>query len=81
MEKLMAGDMATLEGGKEFIVFSQLMYKGGDYVYLMSNFKPLEIMFARQVVNGAELDLQIVTNQEEKKELLKEFLKQNKMPM
>ena len=79
MEKLVTGDLATLEGGKEFIVFSQVVYKGENYVYLMSNFTPLEIMFARQVVKGNELDLQIVTNQNEKKELLKVFLQQNQV--
>ena len=79
MEKLMAGDMATLSDGKQFIVFAQTMYNGGDYVYLMSNFKPVEIMFARQVVNGNNLDLQVVTDQEEKKVLLKVFLQENKI--
>ena len=79
MEKLVAGDLATLNGDKEFIVFAQTMHKGEDYVYLMSNFTPLEIMFAKQIVNGNDVDLQVVTNQEEKKELLKIFLQQNKV--
>ena len=78
MEKLKAGDLATLSGGKEYIVFAQTMYNGEDFVYLMSNFIPLEIMFARQIVNGDDLELKVVSSQEEKKELLKVFLKQNK---
>ena len=78
MEKLVAGDLATVSDGKEYIVFAQTMYKGSDYVYLMSNFTPLEVMFAKQVIDGGNLDLQIVSNQEEKKELLKVFLQQHK---
>lgn len=79
MEKLMAGDMATLSDGKQFIVFAQTMYNGADYVYLMSNSKPVEIMFAKQVVTGNDLDLQVVADQEEKKVLLKVFLQENKI--
>ena len=78
MEKLVVGDLATLSGGKEFVVFAQTNYNGEDYVYLMSNFTPLEIMFARQIVNGDNLDLQVVVNQDEKKALLKVFMQQNK---
>lgn len=78
MEKLIAGDLATMSDGKEYIVFAQTTYKGEDYVYLMSNFTPLEVMFAKQVVAGENLDLQVVSNQDEKKELLKLFMQQAK---
>lgn len=78
MEKLVAGDLATMSDGKEYIVFAQAMYNGEDYVYLMSNFTPLEIMFAKQVASGENLDLQVVSNQDEKKALLKVFMQQAK---
>ena len=73
MEKLVAGDIATIEGGKEYIAFSTATMDGKDYVYLMSNFKPLEIRFARQYLDNGVLKLEVVNDQTEKQRLLELF--------
>lgn len=73
MEKLEFGEVAVLEDGKEYIVFQTLEKDGKNYVYLVSNFKPLEVKFAVQELINGELLLNIVENQEEKEGLLEEF--------
>ena len=78
MEKLEVGEIAVIEDNKEYIVFSRLNDNGFDYVYLMSNFKPLEIKFAKQILNGDNLELEIVSNKEEKQRLLTLFKQNNK---
>ena len=50
MEKLEFGEVAVIDNGKEYIVFQTLEKDGKDYVYLVSNFKPLEVKFAVQEI-------------------------------
>lgn len=76
MEKLKFGEVAVLENNKEYVVFSQIEHNGIDYVYLMSNFKPLEVRFAKQIMDGNDLKLDIVSDQKEK-EMLLELFKNN----
>ena len=64
------GDLIILENGKEYVCFDKIMSEGIDYLYLMSNFKPLEIRFAK-VINEDEIE--IIYNQEEKEKILKLF--------
>ncbi|MGN1371448.1 MAG: hypothetical protein ACI4XM_04170 [Candidatus Coprovivens sp.] len=73
MEKLEFGETAVLENGKEYVCFANLEENGVDYVYLVSNFKPLEVRFAKQVMNGEELLLEIVQDQALKEHLLELF--------
>ena len=73
MEKLEFGEVAVIDNGKEYIVFQTLEKDGKDYVYLVSNFKPLEVKFAVQEIVDGELLLRVVESQEEKEQLLEEF--------
>lgn len=43
--KIERGEIITLDNNKEHICFCTIREEGQDYVYLMSNFKPLEIRF------------------------------------
>lgn len=78
MEKLVKGETCELDNGKNYIVYSQIDYNGNDYVYLISNFKPLEIRFAKQYMEEDELKLELVTDQKEKQTLLEIFNENNK---
>lgn len=73
MEKLEFGETAVLEDGKEYICFASLEENGVDYVYLVSNFKPLEVRFAKQIINNGDLLLEIVQDQALKEHLLELF--------
>lgn len=73
MEKLEFGETAVLEDGKEYVCFASLEENGIDYVYLVSNFKPLEVRFAKQVITDEELLLEIVQDQTLKEHLLELF--------
>ena len=75
MEKIEFGETIELEDGREFICFGQIEENGNDYVYLMSNYKPLEIRFAKQVKSGEELKLEMVNDRNLKERLL-ELLKE-----
>ena len=73
MENIKFGEIAVLEDGKEFICFSSLDYNDNNYVYLVSNYKPWEVRFAKQINDGHTLKLEIVTDKDEKEKLLELF--------
>ena len=73
MEKLEFGETAVLENGKEFICFKTLTEDGVDYAYLVSNYKPVEVRFAKQTIVNGELLLEIVEDQDLKERLLELF--------
>ena len=73
MEKLEFGETAVLEDGTEYVCFARLEENGEDYVYLVSNFKPLKVRFAKQNLVDGELRLEIVHDQEIKQHLLELF--------
>ena len=75
MEKLSFGEIAILENNKQYVVFFNTNFEGNDYVYLMSNFKPIEVVFAKQIQVDGELRLEPVTDQRVKEALLEEFKK------
>ena len=73
MEKLEFGETAVLENGKEYICFATITENNIDYAYLVSNFKPLEVRFAKQILNNGELALEIITDQPLKEHLFNLF--------
>jgi len=75
MEKLKFGEAAVLEDGKEYSCFATLEENGIDYVYLVSNFRPLEVRFAKQILTDGILQLEIISNQELKEHLFNLFQK------
>ena len=52
--KLEIGELITLENNKEYICIKKTTFEGKDYVYLVSNFKPLEIRFAEESIENKE---------------------------
>lgn len=73
MDLLEVGEIAELEDGKEFICIAKKELNGRSYVYLMSNYKPLEVRFATQYIENGELKIMIVESHEEKVKLLSLF--------
>ena len=73
MEKVETGEIIELDNGKEYICFSTLQDEGKEYIFLMSNFKPLEIRFARQYEQDGEILLEIVGDRATKERLLALF--------
>ncbi len=72
--KVNKGELITLDNDKEYICFSTISDGGQEYVYLMSNFKPLEVKFASQkITENGEIELEIVNDTEEKQRLLELF--------
>lgn len=71
--KIEIGEIITLSNNKEYICFSTATENGKDYVYLISNFKPLEIKFGEQLIEGQDLNIRIINNIEEKQNLLNLF--------
>lgn len=74
MEFLEPGEIATLEENKEFICLATKNFNGNNYVYLISNYKPLEVRFCRQYIDNRVLKMDIITDPNLKKELLELFI-------
>lgn len=75
--KLETGEVVLLDDNKEYICFGKKQWNGNDYAYLVSNFKPLQIFFAKENIVGKEIQLDLVTDSKEKEELLKIFQDNN----
>lgn len=73
MEKLEFGETAVMEDGKEYVCFGQIEEDGADYVYLVSNSKPLEVRFAKQMVVDNAVQLEIVEDKDLKLRLYELF--------
>lgn len=73
MEKLEFAETAVLENGKEYVCFATIQENGEDYVFLVTNSKPLEVRFAKQVLTDGVLELQIVEDQQLKLHLFEIF--------
>lgn len=74
--KIETGKIITLSNNKEYICFSTLNDNGKEYIYLMSNFKPLEIKFGEQIVENGKINIRIINETQEKQKVLNLF--QNK---
>ncbi len=73
MDKIKFGETIELENGKEYVCFGELMDDGVDYVYLVSNKMPIEVIFAKQTMSEDDIKLSIVTDKDEKQKLLDLF--------
>ena len=74
MELLETGEIATVEENKEFICLAAKELNGSNYVYLISNYKPLEVRFCKQYIDNGVLKMDIITDPDLKKELLNLFV-------
>ena len=78
--KIEEGEIVELDNGKEYVVYSVIPENENNYVYLMSNFKPVEMMFAKEIVSDDnDISLEVIHNQEEKQKVLELFKNQNYM--
>ena len=68
--KIVEGEIIPLSNNKEYICLKTLTKDDVDYMYLMSNFKPLEVKFAKQNIVNGEVEITIINNQAEKEQLL-----------
>lgn len=73
MDKLKYGETVVLEDGKEYTCFANLEDNGKEYVFLISNSKPVEVRFAEQRLVSGELQIKIILNKELKIYLLNKF--------
>lgn len=60
---------------KEYIVYSVIKEENTNYYYLMSNFKPLEIKFAKSVEETNNDELILINEQQEKLKVFDLFKK------
>lgn len=71
------GQVIILDNQKEYICVQNILQEDINYLYLVSNFKPLEVRFAKQNSNSNDLSIEIINNNQEKIELLKMFQEKN----
>lgn len=61
---------------KEYICVSSKSYQDEIYYFLMSNFKPIDVKFAKKTESNDEIKLEIINNIEQKQTLLELFSKE-----
>lgn len=67
------GEIIELDNNLEYVVMAVTEYKGDSYVFLLSNFKPVDVMFAKQIPTEEQVELTIVEDRETKEALLEIF--------
>lgn len=73
------GQIVLLEDNKEYICVQNIIKDNENFLYLVSNFKPLEVRFAKQIQNSNDFSLEIINNKDQKIELLKLFQNNSEM--
>jgi len=73
MEGIVVGEIVVLEDQKEFICYRKIQDGGKNYLFLVSNFKPVEVFFAEEVLEGGVLCVRKIYDTDEKKRLLALF--------
>ena len=69
--KLEKGEIITLDNNEEYICANIINYEGTDYVYLISNFKPVKVKFARvKYLENNNLSVVLINDQKQKQALL-----------
>lgn len=59
--------------GKKYICFKIAYYLDTKFVYFISDTKPVEIKFAKEIIDGEELKMEIINNPDEKEFALSLF--------
>ena len=73
MERINFGEVIELENCEEYICFSKIEEDGKHYVFLLSNFKPLVVKFAEEIVDGDQIGIRLVEDPELKAHLFEVF--------
>jgi len=71
--KINKGEIILLDNKKEYICISTIINEKIKYIYLISNFKPIEIKFGK--INNNEIT--IINDKNEKIKVLKLFQNKN----
>jgi len=73
MNNLKIGNIVNLEENKEYIIAATAKKNNFNYLYLITSEEPYKVKFAKVIIKGNEIDLEIVCENKEKEELLKLF--------
>lgn len=71
MHKIMENEILTLDNEEEYICISRFENNNITYLALISNKKPITFRFAKEIVDGNNITLEIIYDQEEKERVLK----------
>ncbi|MBP3841132.1 MAG: hypothetical protein IK997_03275 [Bacilli bacterium] len=71
MNKIMESEILTLENNEEYICVARIEDNEDSYLALISNTKPISFRFAKEIIEGDDVTLEIVYDQDEKEKVLK----------
>lgn len=75
MKKIMESEILTLDDNKEFICIARMNEGSTTYLALVSNYRPLEFRFAKEIIEGNDISLEIIYDQEEKEKVFNLYQK------
>lgn len=59
--------------GKEYVVYSKINDKNDTYLFLISNFRPIEIKIAKVLSNEPDIELELIEEKLEKERIIALF--------
>lgn len=71
---LEVGEIVKLDNNKEYIVVNTITLHNLRYVFLISNFKPLDIVIATEKIKDENIVLDEITNNDELDYILSQFV-------
>ena len=73
MEGFAVGEIINIGDQKEFICYKKVQENDKTYLFMISNFKPLEVFFAEEIVDEDTVKIRKIGDCEEKQKVLALF--------
>ena len=70
MNKIMEGEILTLDNNEEYICIARIENGEDNYLALISNAKPLQFRFAKEIIEDKDVSLEIIYDEDEKQKVL-----------
>lgn len=67
------GEIILLDNGKEFIILDEIEDNNSVYLFLMSNYKPLEIKMLKKKSEGDQVSLETFNDPKLKEKLMRQM--------
>lgn len=75
MEKIKIGESIKLDNNKEYVCFFELEDSGVNYLYLVTQTKPVEVKFAKYRFDDGTDSITIIGDKKEKQAVFEMFQK------
>lgn len=71
--RLETDEVITLDNNRDYVVVNKKEYDGNNYICLTSLSKPLEVLVGKEVIDGNDISIELLTEENEIKKIIDMF--------